>query len=112
MTLKNLLNKPNEPNEGEFFEDLIKNGNFRLERIVSFGNKTPEGEWYDQDKCEWVSLIQGKAIIAFENNKKYFLFAGDYIIIAAHQKHRVEYTSKDAIWLTLHYATENKNQIL
>jgi len=103
MTLKNLLNNPNKPNNGEFFEDLIKTNNFRLERIVSFGNKTPEGEWYDQDKDEWVSLIQGKATIVFDKNKSITLFAGDHITIPAHQKHRVDYTSQDAIWLTIHY---------
>ena len=33
----------------ERFDELIRGGRFRLERIVSTGHVTPEGQWYDQD---------------------------------------------------------------
>ena len=103
MSVKNLFSINKKPMEDEFFENIIENDNFQLERIISYGQTTPKGKWYDQDKNEWVSLLQGKATIVFYKGKKIDLLAGDYITIAAHHKHRVEYTSNDAIWLTIHF---------
>lgn len=108
MKTKNLLEKSIKTLKTEVFEDIIKNDNFKLERIISNGYITPEGEWYNQENNEWVSLLQGQATIEFENNKTVELKAFDHITILAHHKHRVTYTSKDAIWLTLHYTNQDK----
>ena len=41
--------------EPELFDTLAAGaGSIRVERIVSNGQVTPEGEWYDQDLDEWV----------------------------------------------------------
>ena len=45
----------------EIFQVLLETGVFRLERIVSGGQATPPGEWYDQDTHEWVALLSGGA---------------------------------------------------
>ncbi|MFP4598559.1 MAG: DNA-3-methyladenine glycosylase I [Persicimonas sp.] len=37
------------PSDDEFFEVLVGGENVRIERIISHGHTTPEGEWYDQD---------------------------------------------------------------
>lgn len=90
----------------EIFENLVSPQNCKIERIVSKGHTTPEGEWYDQDKAEFVIVIKGDAEILFEeNNEKISLKQGDYIEIPAHKRHRVAYTNpeQETIWLAVHY---------
>jgi len=45
----------------ERFETLLATPGLKLERIVSTGQTTPEGQWYDQDRDEWVVLLRGGA---------------------------------------------------
>jgi cupin 2 domain-containing protein len=73
----------------EVFETIIQTENLKIERIISKGQKSEESFWYDQDQAEFVSLLKGKARIQFET-QTVELAAGDYLNIAAHQKHRVE----------------------
>ena len=90
----------------ERFETILENPQFKIERIVSNGQSTPPGDWYDQDTCEWVILLKGSAGIRFEGSEKTCrLLPGDYIHIPAHVRHRVEWTSRDeeTIWLAVHY---------
>jgi cupin 2 domain-containing protein len=105
MTLThNLWNPLPPPSASESFETLLQNSELHLERIVSFGQCTPEGQWYDQDYPEWVLLIQGKALLRFEGMPEPFtLNTGDFLKIPARQKHRVEYTESPTVWLALHY---------
>ncbi len=51
-----------------------------------------------------VILLQGEAELAYGDGSRMALKAGDYLLIKAHQKHRVEYTSSDppCIWLAIH----------
>ena len=93
------IDKTNE----QFFE-LLKNDKLRVEKIVSNGQTTPSHEWYDQDETEFVLLLEGYAIIEFED-KEVELHKGDYLIIEKHIRHRVKYTSKKepCIWLALFY---------
>jgi cupin 2 domain-containing protein len=89
----------------EIFEDILKSKEFRIERIISNGQSTPDGEWYDQEQNEWVILLKGSACLTLENNDKIVLNEGDYINLPAHFKHRVEWTDKNqtSIWLAIHY---------
>ena len=48
---------------GEVAEPLWENSAFRLERIVSRGDVSPAGFWYDQEETEWVSLLSGCALL-------------------------------------------------
>lgn len=91
--------------ENEIFEDLQKSNNLKIERIISYGHFTPENEWYDQDKSEWVMIISGYGEILFENGTIKKMKAGDYILIPAHQKHKVIKTAKNehTIWLAIHF---------
>ena len=89
----------------EIFENLFKQDNIQIERIVSKGHSTPVGQWYDQSQDEWVLLLQGQAIIVYETEQQTVsLSAGDYLLIPAGVLHRVEWTSPDmdTIWLTVH----------
>lgn len=102
--MKNLFQLPDPLPPNEQFDDLITDNGVKIERIVSAGQTTPKGQWYDQDRDEWVTLLQGQATLAFEDGQTQKLNAGDHILILAHQKHRVTHTSTDppCIWLAVH----------
>lgn len=86
----------------EFFETLLHaSGGVRVERIVSHGQVTPEGEWYDQEDDEWVALIEGTAKIAYADGSEVSLARGDHLFLPRHVRHRVAYTSSPCIWLAL-----------
>jgi cupin 2 domain-containing protein len=88
----------------ELFSTLLESPGVRIERIVSFGQTSPEGFWYDQDQDEWVILLQGAARLEFED-RTVEMNRGDFLNIPAHEKHRVKWTSPDelTVWLGVHY---------
>jgi cupin 2 domain-containing protein len=75
----------------------------RIERILSRAQASPEGFWYDQAQPEWVVLLRGSATLSFAGQDKMDLQAGDYLLIPAHLKHRVDRVSEDALWLAVHF---------
>jgi cupin 2 domain-containing protein len=90
----------------EVSESVLDAGNLRIERIVSYGQASPEGFWYDQPQHEWVMLLAGAARLRFESSDEPVeLRPGDYVHIPAHARHRVERTSSSGptIWLAVHY---------
>jgi cupin 2 domain-containing protein len=90
----------------ELFTDLLRTPNVRIERIVSRGQSSPEGFWYDQAQNEWVILVKGAARILFEDDAEPVeLEQGSYLNIPAHRKHRVEWTdpNQKTVWLAVHY---------
>ena len=101
---QNLFSLPEPLPAEEVSEPLIPDQGLLIERIISTGQTTPEGEWYDQDRDEWVLLLQGAATLAYEDGRTLHLGPGDYILIPAHGRHRVEHTSQDppCIWLAVH----------
>ena len=85
---------------------LVEGRNVKIERIVSFGQKSPPGFWYDQPWAEWVVVLAGSAGLRFEGEADVkVLSEGDCILIPARVRHRVEWTDKDhaTIWLAVHY---------
>ncbi len=97
----------NLPNE--LFSTLLEADNLRIERIVSHGHASPEGFWYDQDQHEWVIVLLGAARLSIDGEPKE-LKPGDCINIAAHQRHRVEWTTpgEPTVWLAVFYGAEEK----
>jgi len=92
--------------EEELFQDILQGRVFRLERIVSKGHATPEGQWYDQEQDEWVMVLKGRAGLRFEEEgETVTMEPGDYLLIPAHRRHRVEWTAQEeeTIWLALHF---------
>ncbi|WP_054694252.1 cupin domain-containing protein [Syntrophomonas palmitatica] len=89
----------------EIVEILAETDAVRIERIVSSGQVSPPGFWYDQPRDEWVLLLQGTAILEWENGRRRDLFPGEWLIIPAGEKHRVSETSTNppCIWLAVHY---------
>ncbi|WP_339736005.1 cupin [uncultured Gimesia sp.] len=90
----------------EMFEELFRGQAFRVERIVSTGQATREGQWYDQQHTEWVVLLSGSAVLRFEGETEgRTLVPGDAVNIPAFCRHRVEATAADreSVWLAIHY---------
>lgn len=89
----------------EVMETLINSGNVRIERIVSSGQSTPEGEWYDQRQDEWVLLLTGSAGLVLENEEEALILKpGDYVMIPARCRHRVAWTDprEITVWLAVY----------
>jgi cupin 2 domain-containing protein len=105
MIVKNIFEDIPEKADKEFLEILFQNDSVKLERIVSRGHSSPKIFWYDQDKNEFVLLISGNATIAFDDGSIIKINPGDFFIIPANKKHRVEYTDpkEKSIWLTAYF---------
>ncbi len=88
----------------ELCQTLFENPTVRIERILSKGHYSAENTWYDQEQTEWVILLQGQARLSFMDGEPVELNPGDYLLLPAHCKHRVDWTSADqvSIWLAIH----------
>lgn len=86
----------------EFFENMLSgSGRFRMERVVSYGQTTPEGVWYDQHQDEWVAVLEGSAKIGYPDGTEVSLEKGDSLFFPKGASHRVTYTSAPCIWLAV-----------
>lgn len=100
--LNNIFENIPDKLDDELVETIASSSNVNIERIISMGQASPEGFWYDQDDDEFVILLKGSAGLRFESSDKVIeLKAGDYLTIGAHERHRVEWTSKEeeSVWL-------------
>ena len=88
----------------EVIETILTAPNLRIERIVSHGQASPEGFWFDQPMHEWVILLRGAARLQFEN-QVVELKPGEHLLIPGHRRHRVDWTTPDepSLWLAVHY---------
>ncbi len=88
----------------ELVEVLAENKHVRIERIVSTGQASPDGFWYDQNEAEWVVVLKGEAKLLFEDDEEpIHTKVGDHINIPAHKQHRGEWTTPDepTVWLAM-----------
>lgn len=92
--------------EHELFEELLRENNIKIERIISRGHASPANGWYDQNENEWVVVLEGSGSILFENGDEVNLKKGDYLNIPAHTRHKVTRTDTNGvtIWLAIHYS--------
>jgi cupin 2 domain-containing protein len=44
----------------EVFEEILSTRNIRIERILSYGHRSPDVGWYDQVENEWVMVLKGQ----------------------------------------------------
>jgi len=103
----NLLAALPGPIETEQTTALLASENLRIERIVSAGQASPAGFWYDQEWAEWVLLVSGSAGLLFEGEAEpRVLRPGDYLLIPAHRRHRVAWADVDhpTVWLAVHFS--------
>jgi cupin 2 domain-containing protein len=102
-SLTNIYHFPQYAQE-ELFDTLLESSNVRIERIVSYGQASPEGFWYDQDEDEWVSVIEGGADVLFEGEQTpRTLGKGDTLLIQAHTRHRVSRSENPTVWLAVFF---------
>lgn len=88
----------------ELVTALLERPGVRIERIVSAGQASPPGFWYDQDGDEWVLLLAGAARLEIENGGVSELAPGDHLLLPAHCRHRVDWTdpARQTVWLAIH----------
>lgn len=95
----------------ELFEELFQLDGVKAERIISNGHSSPPGDWYDQSWNEWVMVVAGEALIRLESEPEpRHLKAGQWLLLPAHCRHRVEWTVPDqeTIWLALHWSEQKQ----
>ena len=101
---QNLFDRTTVDRDCERTEPLAAGPGVRLERIVSLGQCSPQGFWYDQAETEWVALLTGRARIRIEGRADDIILGpGDTLLLPAHCRHRVEWTdpNEPTIWLAL-----------
>lgn len=88
----------------EQLQTLIARQGVRIERIVSQGQASPPGFWYEQAEHEWVLLLKGEAHLNVEGQVR-ALCPGDSLDLPAGCRHRVEWTTPNepTIWLAVFY---------
>ena len=104
MEKYNIFDKIIVDKEEENFFEIFKNETIKIEKIVSNGQISPENFWYEQEKSEFILLLEGFAILEFEN-REVELKKGDCLNIEAMEKHRVKFTSlnEPTIWFAVFY---------
>jgi cupin 2 domain-containing protein len=101
---RNIFRLPGSLPPAELVEALVRTEGVLVERIVSAGQATPPDEWLSGEIDEWVVLLTGMAELSYENGSRLRLEPGDYVVIPAGERHRVESTSADppCVWLAVH----------
>jgi cupin 2 domain-containing protein len=97
---------PSRPLADEIAEILVERASLRIERIVSTGQATPDGAWYDQETAEWVLVVAGTARLRIEGeDQDRELAEGDWLLLPAHCRHRVNWTRAEppTVWLAVHF---------
>ena len=96
--LKNLFSDLPEldPAEAERVDELARGSQMHVERIVSRGQSSPDGFWYDSEQDEWVAVLRGEGKLRFESTGTVLhMKPGDLVNIPAHTRHRVDWTTSD-----------------
>ena len=100
--MKNLLDNISSHSDSELFETIAESNHTKVERIVSYGQTTPDDQPYHQTHDEWVMVIKGKSNLKIEHIGEITLLANDSILIPKNHRHWVTYTSNPTIWLAVH----------
>ena len=104
--MNNLFSNLQCDSSKELVELLVNEKTVRIERIVSRGQASPDGFWYDQPQSEWVTVLRDRARLLFAGDEETVeLGPGDFINIPAHSRHRVQGTTPDepTVWLAVFY---------
>lgn len=106
---KNLFDDLVFDKSSEKLETLIENEKVKIEKIITSGQASKKGFWYDQEWDEFVVVLEGSAQITFET-KQVTLEKGDFLYIKAHERHHVSWSDPNIVtlWLAV-YIKEDKN---
>ena len=97
----NLFHPNTDDKSSEQFDTLLKTQNLQIEKITSHGQTSDQ--WYEQDRDEWVVLIEGEGRLLFNDDSEVVLKKGEHLYIPKMKKHKVIYTSSPAIWLAIYF---------
>jgi cupin 2 domain-containing protein len=106
LSFGNLFDAAHGDVDQEVVTRIVDTPNLKIERIVSLRQQSPPRFWYDQPWAEWVMILAGSAGLRFEGKTEVrVMSAGDFVLIPARARHRVEWTGKDqpTIWLAVHF---------
>lgn len=106
MRVGNIFDELPDTLAGEQLIELAAAAGVRIERVVSTGQASPPGFWYDQDDDEWVIVLRGCAGLEIEGRTgEVEMAVGDWIWIRARERHRIAWTSPDepTVWLAVHF---------
>ena len=105
LPVRNLFARIPPVADEESCEVLATGDGLRIERIISHGHSSAEDEWYDQHSDEWVVVLRGRAVVAYEDGSTVELAEGDWLHLPARCRHRVHWTdpSQPTLWLAVHY---------
>ena len=93
----------------EVTESLVVGNGTRVERIVSHGQASPDGFWYDQSEDEFVVVLSGRAKLTVEARQQDLVLGpGDAVYLPAHRRHRVAWTDPTGpmVWLAVFWDPE------
>jgi cupin 2 domain-containing protein len=101
MEVRRLFPESGVPPRGERIETLLARSGVRIERILSAPGSASGP--YDQERDEWVLLLQGRALLEVEG-ERVELDAGEALWLPARRVHSVLDTSEDppCVWLAVH----------
>ena len=102
----NLFSPLPDARAAEQVTTLLTRAGLRVERIVSLGQKSPPGFWYDQPEGELVLVLAGAAKLRFVDEPEARLMRpGDWLDIAPRRRHRVDWTdpATPTVWLAIFY---------
>ena len=102
----NLLAPLPDTDAAERVDTLLTKPSLRIERIVSRGQASPPGFWYDQSEAEWVIVLAGRARLRFADEPEArVLDPGDWVEIPPHRRHRVDWTDPKVptVWLAVFF---------
>lgn len=105
METENLLQGIPVELRDEFCTTLVSEPGLRIERIISTGQASPPGFWYDQDEDEWVLVLEGCAVVEFADGDSVELQRGSHLRLPAHCRHRVAWTdpNRPTVWLAVFF---------
>jgi len=98
----NIFDLPKLPLSEELITVLAEGAGIRVERIISSGQVSG---WYDQPETEFVVLLDGNAVIEYDDSHSITMSKGDTLLIKPRERHRVSYTSCDppCVWLCVFF---------
>ena len=108
----NLLRGLPDAGAAEQFEPLLEAEGVLVERITSRGQCSAADDWYQSARAEWVTVVQGRARLMWEDGSLLEMEAGDHVTIPAGCRHRVDWTdpAQDTVWLAVHLP-ESRGQV-
>jgi len=99
----NLFGREEAAGLSETVRSLFVSGGVRIEQIVSHGHASAPGFWYEQEMDEWVAVLEGEAVLEWEDGTSLRMVPGDWVLLPALERHRVAWTAPDrpTVWLAV-----------